>query len=303
MNALRVAQNFMALSLSKGVWTAFHRTKSAPLKHTEKRFEPGPGNMYGAGFYGTLDIEPQFKDEMKRYGPYVIKYAIKPNKFLILDKDLMQSQYGTSDLSEQLKILGLNRTTSEKILSAYKKTKIVANAAQTIALLKDDFKDKISGMEFTRRQDQKTVVVYDTELISPVSYSTDDGKTWENIVSTLKYPGRKIAFPHMELNNKSSTIDLFFEFLPIEGRRKLIQDLKAGHTVEVPDYHRDAIRKFRLTDLTPEDQCNILQIKNPKHSDHSPLPLLDWLDKKPPSRVLVNYDEKEHRLEWLSHPQ
>jgi hypothetical protein len=46
---------------------------------------------------------------------------------------------------------------------------------------------------------------------------------------------KKVSIPHINLKDKG-TVDLFFEFLDIPNRKKIVEDLKKGEDILLPNF-------------------------------------------------------------------
>lgn len=177
--------------------TIFHRTNSIETinKIKELGFVVGFGNMYGNGIYSTYDIDSQLNDLMKStYGDYIIKSKVQLYKVLILDYKEAKKVFGKKyTLIEQLtEILGKNFKITNEIINLSKelknpKNKLTSDYAVRLLHYKE-IKNNIHGISFTGSRDGKVLVIYEKNIVTPLSYNSTinnskkiDNKTWNNI--------------------------------------------------------------------------------------------------------------------------
>jgi len=175
--------------------TVFHRTSVSDLinKIFTSGFKPGEGDMYGKGFYSTYDLDSQQKSGMEHYGDLIVKFQVSIYNFIVFDyaefekspvkKRIKIHTDKNNFVEEQLKLYKTNYD-SEKLLKHFSNTSELA-----LSLYKNtNLEGNVDGMIFTGGRDGKVLVCYDTKLIIPLSYSTDDGKTFEKLDSkNLEY--------------------------------------------------------------------------------------------------------------------
>jgi hypothetical protein len=191
----------------------YHRTQVEDLinKVYTSGFKPGFGNLYGDGFYSTYELESQLKQKMKSYGDIIVKFMINSlNRFLILD----YSEFIKSPVSKKI-----NTNQNDFIYDQMK----YFNFDQFSKFKKDNFNQKqessdiayliyskyitvidkfIDGIIFTGRQDGKVLVCYNTDLIIPLSFSQDEGKTWKKVDKNLDYLKKVFSINSDELKIK-----------------------------------------------------------------------------------------------------
>jgi transcription antitermination factor NusG len=98
--------------LKNGSAVIYHRTGDEKISEIiATGFQSGRGDVYGKGFYATLDLESQNNQRMIRsYGNTITKWFIPHlNHFVIFNPILANMVHGTSSVDEQLKkIVGEN---------------------------------------------------------------------------------------------------------------------------------------------------------------------------------------------------
>jgi hypothetical protein len=176
--------------------TVFHRTSVFDLvnKVYTEGFKPGEGDAYGKAFYATYELESQQRDNMKSYGSIIVKFAVPIENFFIFD-------YEEFVKSPQYKKLG--RPSIENFLEAQvkyfkmKKVKEDSSKIKNIDYTSDlalsyyhnipNFTKLCQGIVFTGESNGHVLAAYDTKILMPLSYSTDDGKTFENVEKNIEY--------------------------------------------------------------------------------------------------------------------
>ena len=182
-----------------GKAVVYHRTNQEDLinlifKHGYKPKDRGI--MYGMGMYATYDLKEQIDSEytagMKyKYGPIIVKLMINSiNNFLILDYSefiktnlfkKLKSKKKTF-IIDQLKYFNFHLLAPLKYLKLTKQKYDVSsyNLTEILDYFYGDFmvKKAIDGVIFTAPDEGKNVVCYNTDLIIPLSFSLDEGKTW-----------------------------------------------------------------------------------------------------------------------------
>lgn len=180
--------------------SVYHRTSFSDLVNAvyTSGFKPGEGDMYGKGFYGTYDLESQMgTDMLATYGNIIVKFSVSIENFIVFDytefvkspnfKELKRKGYDCSNYSfiyDQLDFFDMDYGeldverrrpgfSSEIALWCYK------NISQ--------FNKKCEGIIFTGSRDGRVLVSYNTNLIFPLSYSLDDGDTWESVEKNKDY--------------------------------------------------------------------------------------------------------------------
>jgi hypothetical protein len=175
--------------------TVFHRTSVSDLvnKVFDSGFKPGDGAMYGKGFYSTYELESQLRANMSdTYGPIVVKFACPISTFFIFDYE---------EFKKSPNFKKLNSPSENEFLKAQfdffkmdysnfdfsKKPSYTSETALWCTKNIPNFKKLCEGIVFTGSRDGKVLVSYNTNLIYPLSYSTDEGKTWKKVEKNREY--------------------------------------------------------------------------------------------------------------------
>ena len=177
--------------------TVFHRTKISDLvnKVFDSGFKPGNGVMYGEGFYSTYELESQLDSNMEKiYGPIIVKFACPIQTFFIFDYE---------EFKKSPNFKKLNGPSKNEFLKAQfeffkmdyanfdfsKKTSGSLTSETALWCTKNipNFKKLCEGIIFTGSRDGKVLVSYNTKLIYPLSYTLNDGETWEKVEKNLDY--------------------------------------------------------------------------------------------------------------------
>ena len=160
-------------------------------------------------FYSIWDLNKKITN-MENFGNCLIECKITSlNNFLIIDDKLSKIIYGKDNsILNQLKLIyGLNKTNKnfQNILNNKRvcnmlNIKTIDDFINFIFKNRDsnDFKihyfqnffdiRKIKGCIINKAKRFKTLVAcYDENIIHPLRYSLDDGKTWTNIMNTTIY--------------------------------------------------------------------------------------------------------------------
>ena len=160
--------------LKTGSAIIYHRTEEQALSGIiATGFQAGAGDMYGKGFYATLDLESQNIDTMiSTYGDVLTKWFIPHlNHFVIFNPILANMVHGTSSIEEQLKkIVGENLPQLDKeILKSHEYGRTSDNAFQFskeyLQKLNPQQKEKIAGLIFNGGQDGNVFVAYNNNEI------------------------------------------------------------------------------------------------------------------------------------------
>jgi len=155
------------------------------------------GAAYGHGVYTTYDLESQLNNYMRTsYGSIIIENKVLSlNKFLIFDYDVAKRVYGNNyPLEKQLRIiLGKDfdeYRNNDNFKNIIERLQVVKYSSEVVQSLYRDFPEifsKLKGIIFTGGSDGKVLVSYDRKNVEPIRYSTDDGKTWKNIINKSVY--------------------------------------------------------------------------------------------------------------------
>ena len=175
----------------------YHRTTISDLinKVYTSGFKPGEGDMYGKGFYSTYELSSQQKSVMKQYGNTIVKFQITLQRFFFFDFDEFQKSPTYTDLSKkidaekitksnfinlQLQFFGMNDIEYKHKSEKY--------SSEIASRLWKKLIGKVDGIVFTGKRDGKVLVCYDSNRIVPLSFSTDNGKTFEKVIpQNLEY--------------------------------------------------------------------------------------------------------------------
>ncbi|MFA5759311.1 MAG: hypothetical protein WC942_08170 [Clostridia bacterium] len=177
--------------------TVFHRTSISDLvnKVFDSGFKPGDGAMYGKGFYSTYDLESQLRSNMENtYGPIVVKFACPISTFFVFDyEEFIKSpnfkKLGKPSPDEFLKAQFefFKMDYSDFDFRKYRKNELSSNNALWCTKNILNFQKLCEGIVFTGSRDGKVLVSYNTKLIFPLSYSVNNGETWERVERNLDY--------------------------------------------------------------------------------------------------------------------
>jgi hypothetical protein len=194
--------------------TVFHRTSVSDLvnKVYTEGFKPGDGAMYGEGFYATYELESQQKENMKTYGNIIVKFAVPIENFLIFDySEFIKSpnfkKLGHPSIKDFLPLqfnLFKIKGTENDGFSAIAKIVYTSDIAHSYVKSIPNFTKLCQGIIFTGRNDGRVLVAYDTTILMPLSYSMDDGKTFESVEKNREYLKKVsvIKMAKFELNPK-----------------------------------------------------------------------------------------------------
>jgi len=177
--------------------TVFHRTSISDLvnKIFDSGFKPGDGAMYGRGFYSTYELKSQLRASMEEiYGPIIVKFACPIQTFFIFDyeefkkspnfKKLGKPSYGEF-LKAQFEFFKMDYSDFSFKKAYY--NKFTSETAHWCTKNIPNFKKLCEGIIFTGSRDGKVLVSYNTKLIFPLSYTLNDGETWEKVELNLDY--------------------------------------------------------------------------------------------------------------------
>jgi hypothetical protein len=177
--------------------TVFHRTSVSDLvnKVYTEGFKPGDGAMYGEGFYATYELESQQKENMKTYGNIIVKFAVPIENFLIFDySEFIKSpnfkKLGHPSIKDFLPLqfnLFKIKGTENDGFSAIAKIVYTSDIAHSYVKSIPNFTKLCQGIIFTGRNDGRVLVAYDTTILMPLSYSVDDGETFESVEKNKEY--------------------------------------------------------------------------------------------------------------------
>ena len=218
-------------SIDIGSLILYHRTDKNPLDFNKGFKSSQYGGKYGTGLYTFYDLDSA-TDEYKgqRYGKYLLEISVQNNgKFLILDPDLLKKVYGSNiSLMEQLKrIFGgkfnkfyqQNKERIDELIGVSDKMGDEAyegagrtNSSDILGGLVFGCKGFFEECDGVAVIDDlgKVFILYETNLMNPIRYSEDNGKTWISIKNKSSYNiGKDNRSGEDKLSNqKSSEIEI-----------------------------------------------------------------------------------------------
>lgn len=183
----------------------YHRTREEDLirKVFDSGFKPGDGDMYGKGFYATYEIDSQLNDNMvDTYGHVVVKFKVNIDNFLIFDWEpfikspqrikLPKSTKETF-IQDQIDFYKIKKVDGSRYVISHSQNNYTSNMA--LRIVTDVQLDKfVSGIIFTGNRDGQVIVVYDYDkLITPLSFTVDDGKNWIRYKPSKEYIQKSIT--------------------------------------------------------------------------------------------------------------
>jgi hypothetical protein len=195
-------------SIDNGSFILYHRTNKNPLDFNKGFKSSQYGGKYGTGLYTFYDLDSATNEfNAEKYGKYLLEISVQNNgKFLILDPDLLKKVYG-SDISliEQLKkifggkfnkfyqqnkknideILGVSDKMGEESYEGSGSTNSTDILGE-LAFRCKGFFEECDGAAVLDNLG-KVFVLYETNLINPIRYSEDNGKTWISIKNKSSY--------------------------------------------------------------------------------------------------------------------
>lgn len=185
--------------------TVFHRTRDITNvgRILYSGFKPGEGSMYGSGLYTTFDLKSQFKEEMKLYGEYILKFKIANlESFLITSITVAKYVLGKNyKISDQFKSFGWPVKPRPKSMdvetygTGYEDYDLMQenNAYSSDLALKiyqenHWIEKRLSGMVYYGRKDGHCLVKYkpisnNLTLIGYTEASVDDEKKYKLLAS------------------------------------------------------------------------------------------------------------------------
>jgi len=211
--------------------TIYHRTD---LEHVDKiykhGFKPGSGDMYGTGIYGTYDLKSQLKEKMNNiYGSIVIKAKVNVSKILFLDYKVSKIRDKHNyTLVDQLKKLSPKFKIGDQLIKLSeeleKNPKYTSDYAVRL-INQYDVNRYIEGISFTGRRDGKVLVIYNPDLVTPMSYNSTseqynklDNKDWTSIKNK---------------NNIKKSLETTLSMFNGNKMDKKIIELKDGLTLDI----------------------------------------------------------------------
>jgi hypothetical protein len=204
-------QNFLFENVYGNKAIVYHRTNKRELIDNifeqgfipRKGFDPTRRNsysdLYGVGFYACYEPESQFSNNFMKYqfGPIVVKFVINSlNNFLFID----YNEFIKNELSKKIK--WTPQTFIEDQMRYYNFDKIIPFenlifpynqifSSDFVKILVKQYgitiNKLIDGIIFTDHSQGKVLVSYNTDIIIPVSFTDDEGITWNKIKKDKKY--------------------------------------------------------------------------------------------------------------------
>ena len=222
-------KNFLFESIYSNKAMVYHRTNKKELIDNifeqgfipNKGFDPSRRNsysdLYGVGFYACYEAESQFNSNnfmQYQFGPIVVKFIINSlNNFLFVDyqefiknelskkikwnpQTYIQDQMKYYDFDKIIPLEKLNlKFPYDELFSSRFVRDLVKQYGLTINKL-------IDGIVFTDSSQGKVLVSYNTNIIIPVSFTDDEGKTWNKIKKDRKYL-EKVFSQNVDKKNKN----------------------------------------------------------------------------------------------------
>jgi hypothetical protein len=195
---LLLVENSISSKITEDIYgnkaVVYHRTKVSDLinrVYTEG-FKPSGavGSQFGKGFYATYDLKSQQLDDMNIFGTIIVKFIVNSlNRFFFFDysefvKSPLAKKLNSDEdtfIQEQIKHFNIDYSDPiEKDEGSY-----TNHLARSLSKL---LYKKVDGLIYTARDYGRVIVVYNTDLIIPSSYSTDKGETFIQITpKNLEY--------------------------------------------------------------------------------------------------------------------
>ena len=210
--ALIENQDFLFENVYGNKATVYHRTNKEELINNifEQGFIPNKGydptrrnsysDTYGVGFYACYEPESQFNDYMKyQFGPIVVKFIINSLiNFLFLDfQEFIKNELSKkikwtpqTFIEDQMKYYGFDKIIPFKNLNLnfpYDRMFSSDFVEQLINNYGISINKIIDGIVFSDPRQGKVLVSYNTNIIIPISFTTDEGITWNKIKKDKKY--------------------------------------------------------------------------------------------------------------------
>lgn len=198
INRVNNWEQFLIESIDGGSLIVYHRTDKNPFDFNKGFKSSQYGGAYGTGLYTFYDLDSATNEFNTKYGKYILEISIQNNgKYLILDPELLMKFYGANiSLMGQLKKLFKgdfnnfyqeNKETLDEIKNldlSDRSDEGITNSQQILGALLYRCKGFIKvcdGVAFIDGRLGKVFVLYETNLMNPIRYSDDEGKTWVSI--------------------------------------------------------------------------------------------------------------------------
>lgn len=185
----------------------YHRTEVEDLinKIYTSGFKVGNGDLHGKAFYGTYDLKSQQTERMKdMYGDIIVKFIINSlNKFFFFDFEefvkspIYKKLKSTKEtfIQDQIQYYGINYDVNSLQNLHYEYSVDVATELYDLSF---NLIRKVDGLIFTHKRNGKTIACYNTNLLIPVSVSTDEGKTFQKYDNKSKEYLQKVFAKSLE---------------------------------------------------------------------------------------------------------
>lgn len=181
--------------------TVYHRTSVSDLinKVYTSGFKPGSGDMYGAGFYSTYELESQYQNlerSRRLYGNMIVKFAVPIQNFLILDYEEFKKSPQYKKIEKTFKstnhVVAQLRYFMDKNFDDYRLESLISNSNYTSDIAYYLYNTHrinryVEGIIFTGKNDGKVLVCYDTNLIMPIAYKIDTEKEFQKVDRNMDY--------------------------------------------------------------------------------------------------------------------
>jgi hypothetical protein len=214
-------------SIDSGSLILYHRTDKNPIDFNKGFKSSQYGGKYGTGLYTFYDLDSATNEfNTEKYGKYLLEISVQNNgKFLFLDPDLLKKVYGSNiSLIEQLKrifggefnnfyqqnketideLIGVSDKMGEEPYEGARGTNSSNILGGLVFRCKGFFK-KCDGAAILDDLG-KVFVLYETNLINPIRYSEDNGKTWTSIKNKSSYNiGKDNRSGEDKLSNQQSS--------------------------------------------------------------------------------------------------
>lgn len=207
-------------------------------------FHVGEGDMFGKGVYGFYTEKAMLSNQKGgEYGNIVLKIKVNTNKILITVKEVAKTIYGRPlTLEEQFKTLKLKYDPQKMMV-----WEEMYNRSENVGLSivnhygKNKMPKLVNGLVYTGGHDSDAMVVYDTKLLTIISYNTTlknssklDG-TWISVlgknkeqIKTALMTSLSVASSYERVYNKTEFLKNFkkyviknYDTMPNEQRRRI----------------------------------------------------------------------------------
>lgn len=198
IDRVRNWKQFLSESIDSGSFILYHRTHHNPFDFNKGFIVSKYGGKYGSGLYTFYDLSNATDFRALRYGDNIVEINIQNNgKFLILDPNLLGKVYGRKiGLIEQLK-----KIFDGKFTKFYKENKQkideleemgidYTNSSFILGNLVFQCKGFFQGCDGVAVIDDQLggiFILYETDLMNPLIYSKDEGKTWTSIKNKTSF--------------------------------------------------------------------------------------------------------------------